>query len=395
MLIEIPEGQYLKKVGTTAKGVEVEFGTSKKIALLFICLNDKYWPYIAQVVKDCRKQFLPEHKVDYFIWTDYNEENKKKQLAGLESLLTAWIEAPDANKPAVLGQFLEVFTNIVRLYEHFYLPQIQEVFQQIANQGLLFKREGTRFWLECTKPMFTEADFRLLYESAKGILLLAQRDMDESLKDCTLIDTDAVPWPSPTLMRYHLFLNKEEELKEYDYLFYLDADMRVPSKIGDEVLSDGLTAAEHPMYSLMKEYIPPYEPNKESTAYIPRPGKVVTDENGKSRFKPYYYAGGFQGGVSKLFIEAMKTMKKNIDKDFDNNYTAIWNDESHWNRYLFDHEPEVVLSPAYIYPDSLIKEYYEPRIWGKSYEPKIITLTKPFTLSSQGAQDINKFIQGK
>ena len=86
-------------------------------------------------------------------------------------------------------------------------------------------------------------------------------------------------------------------------------------------------------------------------------------------------------------------MKKNIDMDFNNNYIAIWNDESHWNRYLFDHEPAVVLSPSYICPDSLIDEYYV-KIWGKKYEPKIITLTKPFSLSSQGAQEIQKFIQG-
>ena len=51
----------------------------------------------------------------------------------------------------------------------------------------------------------------------------------------------------------------------------------------------------------------------------------------------------------------------------------------------------LVLSPSYVYPDSLIKEYYEP-IWGKSLLPKIITLTKPFTLSKEGGEHIKQFL---
>jgi hypothetical protein len=36
--------------------------------------------------------------------------------------------------------------------------------------------------------------------------------------------TEPVEWPMPTLMRYHLFLQQEELLKEYDYIFYCDVD---------------------------------------------------------------------------------------------------------------------------------------------------------------------------
>lgn len=111
------------------------------------------------------------------------------------------------------------------------------------------------------------------------------------------------------------------------------------------------------------------EPNPESAAYIPLP--------------EFYFAGGFQGGRTKPFIKAMKTMERAIDEDLRKlNYTARWNDESHWNRYLLDNPPSVVLSPSYVYPDSLIDEYYA-KIWGKNYPPKLITLTKPFTTSEE------------
>lgn len=287
MKVPFPKNSYIKKIEIQNDFIDVDFRRKKKIALLFISLNRPYWPYLKQVIADCKEKFLPHHNVDYFVWTDMPEG----EISG-----------------------------------------------------------------------------------------------------ATVIPTEPIEWPHPTLMRYHLFLSQEEKLKEYDHIFYLDADMRVVEKISDEILTDGLLAAEHPMYSLRPQYIPPYEPNEKSTAFIKRPGQVM-DENGKKRFKPYYIAGGFQGGTAKQFIKAMNKMKQNIDKDFNNNYTAIWNDESHWNKYVFDvyKGPLTVLGPEYIYPDSLIKEYYEP-IWGRILQPKIITLTKPFSLSKEGGNALNEFL---
>lgn len=391
MKIDIPPNHYIKGIEVNATNVEINLAEKKRIALVFISLNDRYWPYLSQVIKDCRKNFLPQHNVDYFAWTDFNAESKQNQLAHAGEMMSAWEQAPSDKKQDHTNNILSVFAQLVRLYEYFMPKEIQAITGFLKQQGMEFKRDGAKFWVESTHPM-APIDVAHFVNAIQQILTASINDLDKTLEGVNIVETEAVPWPTPTLMRYHLFLNEEEKLKDYDYIFYLDADMRVVAKISDELLNDGLLAAEHPMYSLRKEYIPPYEPNEKSTAYISRPGRVI-DENGKSRFKPYYYAGGIQGGKAPEFIEAMKTMKKNIDKDFDNNYVAIWNDESHWNKYLAEYKGDLkVLSPSYVYPDSLIKEYYE-KVWGCSYEPKIITLTKPFSLSSQGAEEINKFIQ--
>lgn len=262
-----------------------------KIALLFVCLNNQYWPYLRDVITDCDNNFLTNrklgHTVDYFSWTDMPED---------------------------------------------------------VTYG------------------------------------------------ATVFPTESVSWPSPTLMRYHMFLQQEEKLKDYDYIFYLDADMRVVSPIGNEILGEGLTMAEHPMYAFQRSYYAPLEPNPESSAFTKRLGMVAVDDDGKQWFKPLYAAGGFQGGKAKDFIEAMKSMKNTIDRDIGKNYIAIWNDETHWNKYLSEYKGHLtVLSPSYVYPDSLIKEYYEPR-WGKSYVPKIITLTKPFTVSKEGGAAVRKML---
>jgi hypothetical protein len=166
--------------------------------------------------------------------------------------------------------------------------------------------------------------------------------------------------------------------------------MKFVSRVEDEILGD-LVGAQHPMYAIRHEYIPPYEPNDKSISFIPRPGRVI-EENGKKKFEPLYFAGGFQGGRSENFIKAMKEMKKMIDKDFtDNNYIPIWNDETAWNAYLFKNPPTVVLNPSYIYPDSLIKAYYRP-LWGRNFVPKLITLTKQFSLSKDGGVNLQTML---
>lgn len=209
--------------------------------------------------------------------------------------------------------------------------------------------------------------------------------------DITLIPTEAVEWPYPTLLRYNLFLQQEEKLKEYDYIFYCDIDMQFVDVVGDEILGQGITSAVHPMYHLRKEYFPPYEPNEKSASYIKRPGKII-NEDAKLRFQPLYYAGGFQGGKSDKFIEAMKATKKIIELDLNKGYIPIWNDESAWNKYLSENPPEIVLSPSYIYPDSLIEEYYVP-LWGCNYKPRLKTLTKWFSVSPEGGQAVAKMIK--
>lgn len=232
------------------------------------------------------------------------------------------------------------------------------------------------YW-EYAKRMIESAHQHFLKDHEVDFILWSDMPDTESY-GALVIPTQPVEWPYPTLLRYDLYLNEEVRLREYDYVFHCDIDMLFVGEVGDEILGEGLTAAQHPMYALRPEYQAPLEPNPHSTAYI--------------KYPKYYFAGGFQGGKTKDFIEAMKVMKKNIETDLAHNYIARWNDESHWNKYLFDVPPSVVLSPSYIYPDSLIQEYYL-KVWGVEYPPKLMTITKKFSLSKEGGDAIAKFLQ--
>lgn len=301
-----------------------------KVGLMFIAINPPYWQYTMNVIDGAKKFFAPGHDVEILLYSDIPEVGSPQEKALIDSCPS---EAEIASMPT-----------------------------------------------EGRDPQMVSKEY---VQSTVAAI--------RSIQGVTIYPVDSAPWPYPTLMRYHLMLQQEEALKKFDYIFYLDLDMHVVNVVGDEIFGDGLTAAQHPMYAVRKEYVPPYEPNPVSAAYIPRPGRIVL-ENDRPRFEPLYFAGGFQGGKTEEFIKSMHSMKKMVTADMNQNYVPIWNDESIWNKHLFENQPAVVLSPSYIYPDSLIKEYYE-KIWGKSYVPRIITITKKFTTDKSGGDAVAKMIQ--
>ena len=158
------------------------------------------------------------------------------------------------------------------------------------------------------------------------------------------------PWPLPTLMRYKEFTIHKDILKNEDYLYYCDADMRFVGDVGDEILGDRM-ATIHPGF-LGGRGTP--ETRSESTAYISSNENLI------------YYAGGFNGGSSKEFLHMSTKIAYNIEKDLRNDIVAIWHDESHLNRYFVDNTPTVVLSSSYCYPES----------WDLPFEKKLLALDK-------------------
>lgn len=148
------------------------------------------------------------------------------------------------------------------------------------------------------------------------------------------------PWPGPTLNRYHAFLSAEKQLSEMDYLYYCDADMRFVDTVGDEVCGE-LVATMHPGFFNKGRHEFTYERRPESMAYMaPNDGK-------------HYFAGGFNGGRSKNFLQLARSCKAGVDIDNAKGIVAVWHDESHMNKYFFRNPPKTILSPSYCYPESL------------------------------------------
>lgn len=213
----------------------------------------------------------------------------------------------------------------------------------------------------------TIQNFFLVNHNVK-IFLFTDQIFDKSLpQSVQQIKIEHQKWPFITLKRYELINQHENLFKTLDYLFYCDVDMLMVDIIKDQDVfpseKEKLVAVRHPgFYSkfiitpktrfdnfLRKNKLPyrkfykksrgTYEINPQSTAY-------VKQEEGE-----IYYAGGFNGGITKHFLKMAKILADNIQQDLRKNIIAVWNDESHLNRYLIDNPPKT-LTPSYCYPET-------------------------------------------
>lgn len=234
------------------------------------------------------------------------------------------------------------------------------------------------FW----NDFYQSAEQFLLPNSEKHYFVFTDSKTIQSSDRIHKIYQEQLGWPKDTLMRFHLFLTIEEELKKMDYLFFLNANYTFIKTITeDEILptekDNFLTGQLHPVaYHLQrKKYA--YEANPKSTAYIA--------ENAGT----YYFAGGLIGGRTTEFIQLCNKLKQNIDEDFKNDIIAIWHDESHINNYFSKIEPKK-LHPGYCFPQG----------WYLPFEQKTLLLNKSKLgghayLRGEGNESKSKSIQEK
>ena len=146
---------------------------------------------------------------------------------------------------------------------------------------------------------------------------------------------EQLPWPDPTLYRFRSFYESRDVYKDNDYIFYIDADSRVISDVGREILSDFTVVTHWSLGRYKRHGVIPVETNEESTA-------AITDQKYLE-----YYSGAFFGAKTEKFISMSKELSSNIDKDLENNIIAVWHDESHLNRYCYDNVPALILDNRY------------------------------------------------
>ena len=188
-------------------------------------------------------------------------------------------------------------------------------------------------------------------------LLFTNHDVETS-ENIRVSQIEHEDWPMPTLKRYNYFIKEKEYISQFDYCFYFDVDMGIVGKVGDEVLGD-LVATMHPYQSFYPKEQRTYDRNPKSLAYVP------AGQEGE-----LYYAGGFNGGSTKKFLEMAETIAYRVNDDLTRGVIALWHDESHKNRYLIDNPPTLSLTPSYCFAEEQMQNPDYP------YEAKIIALRK-------------------
>lgn len=170
-------------------------------------------------------------------------------------------------------------------------------------------------------------------------------------ENITKIYQENLGWPDNTLKRFHMFDRISEELAEYDYIFFFNANVEFMMPIKEDILPEnGLIAVLHPGYYNKPRERFTYETNPQSLA-------CISAEEGE-----VYVCGGVNGGTASAYLEMIKELKRRIDVDESNGIIALWHDESHWNRYIIGRNDVTLLGPDYCYPDLYDLTGYVQRI---------------------------------
>lgn len=147
-------------------------------------------------------------------------------------------------------------------------------------------------------------------------------------------------WPFITLHRFKFIRLIEEELKNFDYAFFVDADLWCVDTVEDEEFF-----GDPPLYGV------------QHPGYIGKIGAFETDtRSNASIFEGYYDVkiyrqGCFWGGKIHNFLSMIRELDEKIDEDSSKGIVAIWHDESHMNKYfLLHHEDVLTLHSGFAQP---------------------------------------------
>lgn len=145
-----------------------------------------------------------------------------------------------------------------------------------------------------------------------------------------LIYKKSAGFPLDSLFRFEMFQQIEQTLKEFDLIYFFNANALILRPIGAEILPDdsglamgiwpGKRERQHPMFF-------PYERNRKSLAYVAPYGKNYT-----------YFMGGLNGGTAEAYLNMISTLCHNIRDDYNRGIIAKVHDESHINAYLRTHK---------------------------------------------------------
>ena len=135
-----------------------------------------------------------------------------------------------------------------------------------------------------------------------------------------IFEEENMGWPYNALMLYG-FINKHSEaLMKFDFLYVFDVDIVFESEVGREILGMRVGTI-HPGFFTKPRTMFTYDENPKSTAFVNKTVEGV-----------YYFAGALFGGCSDEVTNMASIINKNVHKDLEIGYIAVWHDESHLNR---------------------------------------------------------------
>lgn len=197
------------------------------------------------------------------------------------------------------------------------------------------------FYLSCQENFMTDMEKSYYVFTDSECVYGKEQD------DIKVIYQRDLGWPNNTMKRFHMFLSVLEELAEYDYVFFLNANTLVKKKLNSKLLNPekSIITVEHPGKHGKPVARIPWERRPESNAYVPLDrGKI-------------YVQGSFIGGKSKSFIELVKELDRLTEDDLQKGIIAVWHDESFLNKYIIGRNDVQILGWQYTYHEGTVRPY--------------------------------------
>ena len=185
------------------------------------------------------------------------------------------------------------------------------------------------------KGFYESCEKNFLIQTDKTYFVWTDDDhLADGRSNVRIYHKECAGFPADSLFRFEMFLQAEQEIMKYDYVYFFNANAMCIESIGNEILPDesglsmgiwgGKRLHQHPMFY-------PYERNRKSLAYVAPYGKDYT-----------YFMGGLNGGRPKEYLEMVRTLSVNIRDDYDRGIIALVHDESHINAYMRSHPCKIL-----------------------------------------------------
>ena len=190
---------------------------------------------------------------------------------------------------------------------------------------------------------YRSAERNLLPDCEKHYFVFTDDDVllnQSERSNVTYIAQNKLGWPYDTLLRFDIFLNIEDELRKFDFIYFFNANTEIVLPIFSKdllPLEDGknlaLAIQPHAFHRKIQKFT--YDRNPQSTAYIAM---------GQGK---YYFTGALNGGRANAYLQMCKSLSRNTHEDLDKGQVALWHDESHLNKYALERTDIKILPPFF------------------------------------------------
>ena len=234
---------------------------------------------------------------------------------------------------------------------------------------------ATGKYIEFIPDLVKSSEEKFLKNHNKTYYIFTDSELDLKIKGVKIvkIHQEKLGWPYDTMMRFHMFMAIEKKIKNTDFTFFLNANMKFLNEVGEEVLPSGedvyFTGVKHPGFFKSSVEEMPYERRKESNFFI-------KEKDNKNKM---YYQGCLNGAESGKWIEMCKILSKKIDRDLKNNIIPIWHDESALNWY-FKGIKVKELDPEYSLPEQIMVGDFSPSTESSIHCYGFLEKSKPFII---------------